>query len=956
VALWNSGVENEEVRDLLLDLAGTGRNAECADIAHAVTCDTALPLNERLDGLNVLIALNDARLGSLCNSIADEPASWPDRLSRWAVVRLFPKYLSVQQLAKVLSRITENNRAVGDISYTLPRIIEKVDLDKQTLEVLRQRLTELVENGQRWNEQKWPHLRTQRYFLVPALASTCQRLFKCGVRTPELLRSAIIAYRLIDRDFNFGESRKTLRDVFTSTEGGLRQALFLSDDAFLQSVKPEPDAFNRYYRIASHDGTIVPDLALDAGWLTARLSNPSIPADQRAVALEALIRMRGDKTWEDHLSALKPHVSDLTNLVTVLDELATRKQSSVMAKWEREESKRKKQQVRHEAKARASWMAFWNEIATKPDSVFADDKVQGSTWNLWRAMERNGDDSRESGWNRRFIERHFGRDVADSIRLAFMKFWRGDKPTLRSERADQEKASYLTRWQLGLAAIYAEAEDLAWASKLNPDEAGLALRFVSMQLNGFPAWLDALAVAHPSAVVSVLGNELSAELAEPPASYSSMLQNVRGASPALAAHFLPALHHWLTSGAWRNGDANQQAEHRSRLSQVLSILIHQNDATITASVRAMAKSEVSAHPNGPLAHVWLPTLMRLDPSAGVDALEMTLAPIKPAKFGGGTDWFSSLFGRHLDNEGVPLSAPGFAPTLLLRLTRLAYRYVARDQDMAHPEDSYTPNARDDAEHARNAVLSALLASGGQEGWEAKLAMVDDPLFAHLKDRIAALARQRAAEEADATTLDEAEVVALEKYRELSPATRNDMFVLMKDRLDDLQDHLVQDESPRAAWALIDDETTMRQVIALRLRETSNNRYKVNQEAVTAEGKETDIRMASVSSEHEAVVELKVGEKPRSGTELRAAIKDQLVTKYMAPEGRRAGCFMVTSKGARRWDHPDTGAKLDLTGLVDMLKEECARLEEQMGGSVRLVARGLNLSPRLPTEKAKPVIT
>lgn len=954
VALWKSGVENEEVRNLLLDLARTGRNIECADIAHAVACDAALPMNERLDGLNVLIALDDARLGSLCNSLADEPASWPDRLSRWAVVRLFPKHLSVEQVAKVLSRITESKRAVGDISYTLPRIIEQADLSDPTLEELRQRLTALVEEGGSWDEQKWPHLQTTRHFVVPALASTCVQLFDREVRTPELLRSAIIAYRLTDRDSSFRESKISLRNVFMNADSGLREALFLADDAFLQSVKEETDTFKRYYRIAFDNGTIALDLALDAKWLTATLSNSSIPADQRAIALEALVRMRDDATWEDHLAALKTHVSDLPALVAVLDELAKpRKQSAIMAKWERENAKRKKQRERREAKARASWTAFWNEIATKPDSVFADDRAEGSIWDLWRAMERSGDDSRESGWNRRFVERHFGKDVADRIRLAFMQFWRGDRPTLRSERPVEEKNTYLIRWQLGLAAIHAEAEDPAWASKITLDEARLALRFVPIQLNGFPAWLDGLAVAHPAAVTDVLGQELGAELAEPPTNYSSMLQNVRGASPALAAHFLLVLQHWLGSGTWRNGTAQQQAEHYNRLNQVLTILIHQDDAAITASVRALAGSELSAHPNGPLARVWLPTLMRIDPLAGVDALETLLAPIQPTKFGKGIDWFSSLFGRHFDNESVSLSAPGFTPALLLRLTRLAYQHVAHEQDMARREGPYTPNARDDAEHARNAVLSALLAADGQAGWQAKLAMVSDPLFAHFKDRIAVIARQRAAEEADATALDEAQIVALEKYRELAPTTRNDMFALMKDRLDDLEDDLVRDESPRASWALIDDETTMRQVIALRLRDSANSRYKVNQEAVTAEGKETDIRMASVASDQEAVIELKIGEKPRSGADLRAAIKDQLVTKYLAPESRRAGCFMVTSKGERRWDHPDTGVKLDLIGLVGMLNEECARLEEQMGSSVRLVARGLNLSRRLPTEKAKP---
>ena len=344
--------------------------------------------------------------------------------------------------------------------------------------------------------------------------------------------------------------------------------------------------------------------------------------------------------------------------------------------------------------------------------------------------------------------------------------------------------------------------------------------------------------------------------------------------------------------------------------------------------------------------------MRLDPKAGVNALEELLAPITPTKFGEGAVWFSSLFGHHADDAGVALSRDGFTPELLLRLTRLAYQHVERSQDMERREGTYTPNTRDDAEHGRNAVLSALLATTGQAGWDVKLAMMSDPLFDHFKDRIAAIARQRAAEEADAAAFDESQIVALEQYRELAPRTRNDMFSIMVDRLDDLDDLLMQDESPRASWAGIGDEAIMRQVIALQLRQHANGRYRINQEAVTADGKETDIRMASVASDQEAVIELKLGDKKRSAAELRAGIKDQLVTKYMAPDGRRAGCFMVTSQGARRWEHPDTKATLDLAGLVEMLNEECARLELEMGGSVRLLARGLDLSPRLLTEKAK----
>ena len=48
-----------------------------------------------------------------------------------------------------------------------------------------------------------------------------------------------------------------------------------------------------------------------------------------------------------------------------------------------------------------------------------------------------------------------------------MNIWREDHPTLPSERPEDKRGTYLVRWQLGLAALYAEAEDPSWATKTN---------------------------------------------------------------------------------------------------------------------------------------------------------------------------------------------------------------------------------------------------------------------------------------------------------------------------------------------------------------------------------------------------------------------------------------------------------------------------------------------------------
>lgn len=76
---------------------------------------------------------------------------------------------------------------------------------------------------------------------------------------------------------------------------------------------------------------------------------------------------------------------------------------------------------------------------------------------------------------------------------------------------------------------------------------------------------------------------------------------------------------------------------------------------------------------------------------------------------------------------------------------------------------------------------------------------------------------------------------------------------------------------------------------------------------------------------------------------------KIVTKYMAADDCRSGCLLISIASDYAWKHPDTGALLDLSGLIDLLNEEAKKLETEFGGTIRLMARGLDLRPRLPTE-------
>ncbi len=309
--------------------------------------------------------------------------------------------------------------------------------------------------------------------------------------------------------------------------------------------------------------------------------------------------------------------------------------------------------------------------------------------------------------------------------------------------------------------------------------------------------------------------------------------------------------------------------------------------------------------------------------------EKKLEEIDPDRNSEAVTWFSTLFGdRH---DGINLSDPQFTPELLLRLLRQSYTQVRPADDVQH-DGVYSPDVRDHAERARNALMMAVLDAKGEEAWVAKQQIATDPIFVHMKDRIFAISEERWAEKSIQTGMMKLRQECLIRWVKLPPSTNEAMFSVLKSRLEDIDELLLSDDSPREVWAGITEEKLMRRAIAHELKSRSHAIYTISQEAVTGDEKETDIRLCSTISDHEAVIELKLSEK-YSASQLCKTIQDQLVAKYMAPEHRRSGCLLITLADEKRaWMHPEHGACIDFDDLIALLRSEAQRIE-RMGGYV-----------------------
>ena len=946
--LWKRGIENPDVRQTLLYLVEAGRIDDCADIMYDVARDVEASTVERMIAVYAMVAISDPRLKDIASEVATADALWPDKIARGVVLRLFPRDLSIEQLLQTLSWMKEGKRSVGDLDRQLPRLIANAELDPTDLEALRDGLVNLLSAGLRWRRE-WPHTVCDRPHLSGALAAACVRGLD-GRKTEGWLHASVLALRLHNREYSNDEAHKALHERLSNLSAEDHARLFWAEDSLAQSLHAIADPWKRFAAVTWHHGPVQLRPERDLDWIKEALGDTARSENDRAMLLEAAMRLVPHREQrQDHVSGLKPVVADQPSLLAAIDKhLKPSQHDEEEKRWEKEQALRKQQQERRDAENRASWIQFRRDVAERPESAFSPERSWDTAWNLWQAMSHDGEDSRASGWNRRFIEEQFGKETADRLRRILMNIWREDHPTVPSERPEDERSTGLVDWELGLAALYAEAEDPLWATKLTEEEAKLAARFAPIQLNGLPNWMESLVDVHPDAVDAILGNELSWELKRDPREdgHSMLLQDISYAPEPVAKLFLPRLREWLDGNGDVVDDAGDLAGATERLRQVIGVLLKHGDEDTCAYVLAVARERLQDELPEEFALVWLPTLMLVDPELGVSALEDRIRTVEPGAHSEAVKWFSVLFGDL--HDAINLKTPAFAPQLLLRLLRLAYQHVRTVDDAEH-EGPYSPDTRDHAERARNEIVNALFEAKGEEGWAAKLEMANDPLCAHFRDRILAAAEEHWAQEIDSVAFDETQAVALDKTCEAPASTNEAMFALLGDRLAELDDLLLRDTSPRDAWAGITDERVMRREIARELNHAANGLYKVDQEAVTADEKETDIRLRSVVSDHEAVIELKIADR-RSARDLRDTIYDQLVTKYMAAENSRSGCLLVTLAKDHKWKHPDNGTLIGPEELKSILRQEAKRVEGEMGGMVALSVHLLDLRPRLTIEK------
>jgi hypothetical protein len=471
-----------------------------------------------------------------------------------------------------------------------------------------------------------------------------------------------------------------------------------------------------------------------------------------------------------------------------------------------------------------------------------------------------------------------GSDVAAALRDALIKFWRQWWPETKSERSANERNRVRSLDCMGIAGVSLEAApNPRWAEQLSSDEASRAATYATLELNGFPSWFAGLATSKPAEARDVLATEVLAEIADPePRTRYEVLDDISRAGGAVAELIAPVLFEQLKQRA----DIPSAA-----LAPMLRIMVEalreEQREFVSLAIERFKSAETG------LAALYLGSAFGVDADAATDALTARLDGLEARAQtdlvqGILPDLFGTDFGRSADRR-VPL---GFAA--LERLVGIAFRAIRHEEDRRRPSGQvFSPDERDNAEHARGAAFKHLLDTPGRATFAALQRLAANPNCPIDPSRLRELAYERAAQDAESAVWLPGEAAVFEVAAEAAPSTAKDLQRTVLRRFDDMQHDLLHGDFAQGGTLQgLQGETAVQNWVAERLRMQQGRAYSVEREPHVAGEKEPDVRLRARTTDASVATEIKVAE---SWTlrQLEAALTDQLCGRYLRARGGTA---------------------------------------------------------------------
>ncbi|WP_281083547.1 NACHT domain-containing protein [Klebsiella quasivariicola] len=949
--LWAEGYQNDDVRELLLEIIWTGKFQDCNALLEQAVYDPGIEITDRLRAIKAIAATDDYVLQQkIVHDVINSSELWPEKFIFHFAEELFPQLLSVDNLLILIKRTTEPKSSTSGFKWTLYNVATEIAPESDAAIAFRDQVTKLIlDNNIQETRHYYP---TSRYgYLTCALAKICARQLVSRFHTENesLIFSCLVCHFFNEIDFSYVNDdlsviKNALNNITITT---IRKFIFITEWSLLsQIVKHDIDAFLLQERIM-----ISTFNKNDLPWLITLLFDKSSP-ELRSVLLEFLFRFTPlvDNIPEFHDSLINAVSDDETLLSSVHQWLRPKPIDTESIR--RQEVRKEKEKNRQEAeKSRQDeeinkWLIWYDKTTTDSTWMLSDD-TQFSVLNHVAVMlqKTHRRYSPEEFWSRDILKKTFSDDNIERIETALREYWRKSPIQLQFEQERINRNSPKRREIIAIMGLLAESDSQGWQKRLNHSEASLAIKYATLLQNNFTPFINELAITFPDIVKEIIGSELQ---------YAIHHINNGNHFPIISqvASADITLRKLLSDGIFNAANnyllAVNKATINSGGSPVEKILMSLIDVISDDKKKVIAHNCVSAYkiaPYNPEYYAFLRYAFIFSPEVGMETFQCVFRKY-PEKDSYITGLYATLFSHQASRRHQsPFYNSDISQQISMtgKLLDIAYQFIRREDDREH-DDIFTPDLRDKAEEARGALLDRLLNISNDKTVTEIIRLAKQPHFYLSKARFEYLARERAALNSDNFSLTEEDSLRLESYLEQPPHHQEALYQIMINRLQDLQFALSHsDFTDRDILRAVTLEEHMQPTLAWRLEASSKSAYSVVRESEVADGKKTDIRLLSPCGKHKAVIEVKLADKRWSIADFERALEHQLVGQYLRYDGCKTGCLLLTYNGNKKyWQNPITRKRLYFKDLIEYLNVKANKIMSE-NSSLKLIVIGLDLT-------------
>lgn len=599
-----------------------------------------------------------------------------------------------------------------------------------------------------------------------------------------------------------------------------------------------------------------------------------------------------------------------------------RPQSPELLAMEKKHETMRAQRQRRQDEINKSWVEFGERLRSNPDQLRHLNPTTATTvdsrlHSLWQLLS-----NADRGATRYAIDSCsallpvLGREVVEAAEDAFIQFWKDWTPKVVSSREPDERASSFSFDSMGIAGISMQVKrDDRWAQTLTPELAERAAQYATLELSGFPFWVDELARQHPSICKEAFLKEAIFEVEELRDHGRGILEDLAsGPTSVLSLVASP-----LSAELARRGQLTARcrrslieiAERGLRLDQASDFV----DLTL---------QRFRSAPDADEGWDYFGAAFRVNPvQATASLLSQARMLVGQEQSDFLADGLVSLFGgwsaRRRELPKLPFE---ILETLLLA----AFGAVRMEDDRIH-RGAFTPDRRDDAEHARSHLLKILATQSGRATFETLLRLSEAPLFKPISWHLIDLSVERAKKDGEHESWDGADAIEFEKTFDDVPRTPIDLVRLLQRRLEQAEHDLNHGEFQQAETLhSLPNETAVQKWVGSMLQDRQRRAYTIMREPNVAEEKVPDVRARANASSATAPIEVKLAE-DWTRTELEHALNHQLCQQYLRHRDERHGILLLVHRRPRRrgWEAPDGGGFWSFNELVAHLERLAATI-------------------------------